>query len=162
MRVEDAMLRETSRPPADNTCAVPRRLFPLGVHVRNREPHQPVEHQRDPGASRRPHLHPAEGAAVCGGRDQHQRGRHGVRRPPHRVAVADRRGDARCSADPSAGLPGEAGPAAGQRGRSRGHSGGSHGSHGHPGHPGRRVPAQPTKERRGHGERRGERSTRNK
>lgn len=57
-------------PPSLSGC----RLLPLGVHLWYREPHQPVEHQRDAGAARRPHFHPAEGAAVRGGRDQHQRG----------------------------------------------------------------------------------------
>lgn len=60
-------------PPPMRFC----RFLPLGVHIRYREPYQPVQHQRDTSAARRAHLHPAEGPAVCGGRNQHQRGNVG-------------------------------------------------------------------------------------
>ncbi|KAG5847249.1 hypothetical protein ANANG_G00123990 [Anguilla anguilla] len=46
-------------------------------------------------------------------------GRHAVRRAADRVPVADRRGDAGRGADAAAGLPGQAGPAAGRRRRRR-------------------------------------------
>lgn len=49
------------------------RFLPLGLYLRYREPHQPVQHQRNTSATCRTHLHPPEGAPVCGGRDQHQR-----------------------------------------------------------------------------------------
>lgn len=48
------------------------RFLPLGLHLRYREPHQPVQHQRNTSATCRTHLHPPEGAPVCGGWDQHQ------------------------------------------------------------------------------------------
>lgn len=49
------------------------RFLPLGLYLRYREPHQPVQHQRNTSATCCTHLHPPEGAPVCGGRDQHQR-----------------------------------------------------------------------------------------
>lgn len=52
------------------------RFLPLGLYLRYREPHQPVQHQRNTSATCRTHLHPPEGAPVCGGRDQHQRSKY--------------------------------------------------------------------------------------
>lgn len=50
------------------------RFLTLSVHLWHREPHQPVQHQWNTSAPCCPHLHPAERAPVCGGRDQHQWG----------------------------------------------------------------------------------------
>lgn len=52
------------------------RFLPLGLYLRYREPHQPVQHQRNTSATCCTHLHPPEGAPVCGGRDQHQRSKY--------------------------------------------------------------------------------------
>ena len=76
------------------------RFFPLGVHIRYREPYQPVQHQWDASAACRPHLHPAEGPAVCGGRNQHQRGNVG---PPPGVGQAGGAGRGPCSTLPPRG-----------------------------------------------------------
>lgn len=48
------------------------RFLPLGLYLRYREPHQPVQHQRNTSATCCTHLHPPEGTPVCGGWDQHQ------------------------------------------------------------------------------------------
>lgn len=58
------------------------RFLPLGLHLRYREPHQPVQHQRNTSATCRTHLHPPEGAPVCGGWDQHQRSKYPPLPPP--------------------------------------------------------------------------------
>lgn len=52
------------------------RFLPLGLYLWYREPHQPVQHQRNTSATCCTHLHPPEGAPVCGGRDQHQRSKY--------------------------------------------------------------------------------------
>lgn len=58
------------------------RFLPLGLHVRYREPHQSVQHQRNTSATCCTHLHPPERAPVCGGWDQHQRSKY--KYYPHR------------------------------------------------------------------------------
>lgn len=50
------------------------RFLPLSIHLWHWEPHQPVQHQWNTSAPCSPHLHPAERASVCGGRNQHQWG----------------------------------------------------------------------------------------
>lgn len=57
------------------------RLLPLCLHFWHREPHQPIQHQRGFGAPGCAHFHHPEGAAVCGGWGQHQRGECPAARP---------------------------------------------------------------------------------
>lgn len=50
------------------------RFLTLSIHLWHWEPHQPVQHQWYTSAPCSTHLHPAERASVCRGRNQHQWG----------------------------------------------------------------------------------------
>lgn len=50
------------------------RFLTLSIHLWHWEPHQPVQYQWNTSAPCSTHLHPAERASVCGGRNQHQWG----------------------------------------------------------------------------------------